>query len=183
MLKFFFTICLIKFTFSNVCNDALVNTVFDNNFNANYYLCIPALVRDSSYSLIIKRNNFKNYMSSLDIKFKNNDTLASYLKEVLNRTKKFTFFESACRDIIGIKDFQLISNKKKKNFISKIDKTGFLKRYLVNYDPNQPYFNLNTDFSPTDYYSIINRLFSLNYLVVEGDGVISVLKIDCGKIR
>ncbi|MCP9750050.1 hypothetical protein [Ferruginibacter sp. HRS2-29] len=165
---------------THTCTTSLVDKAYDPKFKADYFLFIP--VETSKYRnarLMILKENFRKYMIAFDSSYSDNDKLKNYLKELLDKKEKLFFHEIFYTTNFGLAEYKVL-NEKNTIDISTIKKRDFfLKTYLFDYAPNKKYFNLNVSANIKNYYFVYERLFTMNYLVANGDGVIGVFKVAC----
>lgn len=173
---------LILFSVQTKCNTdcitTLVDKAFDSKFTADYFLFIPVYTakEQTKCRLMIQKENFKKYMIAVDSTFSNNDTLKTFLKEILLKKRNFTFSEAFYQLMFKEKGYRLLT---KSNPLNGQPTEAFLKKYIINYSPKDDYLNLNPSLSSNEFPFVVENLFNLNYIVAIGDGAIGVFKINC----
>jgi len=164
---------------SDTCLDGLINKAFQPNFKANYLLCLPVQINNMQERIVIGKNDFAKYMVSVDSSFTDNEKLKEYVEEVIKGEKKFFFYEFVYKKLVDSSGYTLLFDKNKLTAFAKQDKMGFLKKYLLNYDSDKTYYNLDLTKSPDDFYMVVEILFKMNYLTAYSDGYIAVIKANC----
>lgn len=179
----FFLIILIHHSLlAQNCIEKKVNKIFDQNFNANYYIVIP--VETLNYEkarLLITKEWFQNYATILNSNYLNNDSIKLYLMNLLMGEQKMYFNEYIFGEYYDKPQYLIISDKNTNDISSKKKKLKFLKKYLIPYTPQTKFYNIITTLpNPMRRFDfLIETLFSLNYLLAEGDQIIGVIKVDC----
>jgi len=163
---------------NNDCPTTLIDKAFDPKFKADYFLFIPIQTAKDGIKcrLMIEKENFRKYMIAVDSSFSNNDTLKTFLKEILMKKRDFTFSEVFYQLMLKEKEYKLLTAN---NPFKKQSSEAFLKKYIINYSSKDDYLNLNPTFDLNEFPFVVENLFRLNYLVANGDGVIAVFKVSC----
>lgn len=162
------------------CINALVNKAYDAKLKADYFLFIP--VETSKYRkarLMILKENFRKYMIAFDSSYVDNEKLKSYLKDVLNKETTLFFHEIFYTKNFGSTEYKLLSSVNTIDVSTSKKADIFLRKYLLDYSSTRSYFNLNVSTNIKNYYFVYERLFMMNYLIANGDGIIAVFKVDC----
>lgn len=128
---------------------------------------------------MILKENFRKYMIAFDSSYSDNDKLKNYLKELLNKKETLFFREIFYTTNFGLAEYKLLNEKNTIDISTPQKSDVFLKKYLLDYTSTKAYFNLNVSTNIKNYYFVYERLFMMNYLVANGDGLIAVFKVDC----
>lgn len=167
------------------CISSLVDIAFSPERLENFYLFLPSKNgKNKNARLVIKKNDFINYLLAIDSTYKNIDSLKAFTKDVLLKKKKIRFNESFYKKKFKSKDYLFLTKKNPIDIKPEKMKVIFLKKYLAfNLGKVGIYnwYNLDRAFSNPEkkYYYICENLFSLNYLVVSGHHETVALEVKC----
>ncbi len=164
------------------CVVALIDKAFSLDRKGDFYLFLPVETVDNENArLMIKKSRYINYLLAFDSVYSNVDSLKTYTKDILLKKKKLFFDEYFFKQYFKSSDFVILTKRNPISLSSKSNQDKFLKKYLSVYNKYSDFYEIHWSLpNPTrNYKYICERLFSLNYLVVEGKNEIIAVKVKC----
>ncbi|BAV07767.1 hypothetical protein SAMN05421788_103117 [Filimonas lacunae] len=145
----------------------LVDAVYSSD-SANVNLVVPVWIDKKPERLLITKTVFSGYMTRINRKYENTDSIKKELSDILSGKKK-CFFSTATAYVLGVSDYRLLHWDNP--YLLKQDtatKSRFLHEMLLEYSDAGSFFILNKQYENDDY--VVEALFKYHFLVYTKNG-------------